>query len=105
MVSTSRKAVEWSSNILLSAPMHIWKNQTAISPGQCTTWLVKRHFSLAKFSYSNVRQHENYFGTDLVLLNRGQMTRTTPEMASPLQTSAPHQWEVKRRNLMPSKIM
>ncbi|GBL78861.1 hypothetical protein AVEN_48849-1 [Araneus ventricosus] len=40
-----------------------------------------------------LKQHEGYFGTDLVILNRGQMTRTTPELAPPLQTSAPHQWE------------
>ncbi|GBN57176.1 hypothetical protein AVEN_158016-1 [Araneus ventricosus] len=26
-------------------------------------------------------QHEGYFGTDLVILNRGQMTETTPELA------------------------
>ncbi|GBM56811.1 hypothetical protein AVEN_227325-1 [Araneus ventricosus] len=32
-----------------------------------------------------------YFGTDVVVLSRGRMTRTTPEIASPLQTSAPHQ--------------
>ncbi|GBN35561.1 hypothetical protein AVEN_157061-1 [Araneus ventricosus] len=35
-----------------------------------------------------LKQHE---GTDLVILNRGQITRTTPELASRLQTSAPHQ--------------
>ncbi|GBM34019.1 hypothetical protein AVEN_166450-1 [Araneus ventricosus] len=34
-----------------------------------------------------------YFGTDFVILNRWQMTRTTPELAPPLQTSAPHQQE------------
>ncbi|GBN61250.1 hypothetical protein AVEN_128969-1 [Araneus ventricosus] len=36
-----------------------------------------------KFSYINVplKQHEGYFGTDLVILNHGQMTRTTPELA------------------------
>ncbi|GBN98750.1 hypothetical protein AVEN_3517-1 [Araneus ventricosus] len=28
---------------------------------------------------------------DLVILNRSQMKRTTPELAPPLQTSAPHQ--------------
>ncbi|GBM10281.1 hypothetical protein AVEN_158145-1, partial [Araneus ventricosus] len=32
-----------------------------------------------------------YCGTDLAILNRGQMTRTTPELTPPLQTSAPHQ--------------
>ncbi|GBM32642.1 hypothetical protein AVEN_89640-1 [Araneus ventricosus] len=30
-----------------------------------------------------LKQHEGYLGTDLVILNRGQMTRTTPELASP----------------------
>ncbi|GBL97278.1 hypothetical protein AVEN_274625-1, partial [Araneus ventricosus] len=30
--------------------------------------------------------HEGYFGTDLVILNRGQMTRTTPELAPPSQS-------------------
>ncbi|GBM28453.1 hypothetical protein AVEN_33905-1 [Araneus ventricosus] len=28
-----------------------------------------------------LKQHEGYFRTDLVLSNRGQMTRTTPELA------------------------
>ncbi|GBN54965.1 hypothetical protein AVEN_62752-1, partial [Araneus ventricosus] len=31
------------------------------------------------------------FWTSLVVLNRSQMTRSTPELSSPLQTSAPHQ--------------
>ncbi|GBM35381.1 hypothetical protein AVEN_181489-1 [Araneus ventricosus] len=38
------------------------------------------------------KQHEGYFATDLVILNLGQMTRSTPELAPPpLQTPAPHQ--------------
>ncbi|GBM96595.1 hypothetical protein AVEN_161299-1 [Araneus ventricosus] len=36
-------------------------------------------------------QYYDYFGTGLVILNRGQMTRTTPEVTPPLQTSPPHQ--------------
>ncbi|GBL74194.1 hypothetical protein AVEN_231071-1 [Araneus ventricosus] len=36
-------------------------------------------------------QHEGNFRTDLVILNRGRMTRTTPERSPTLQTSAPHQ--------------
>ncbi|GBO22795.1 hypothetical protein AVEN_157228-1 [Araneus ventricosus] len=50
-----------------------------------------------QFSYINVlflNQYEDYFGTDIVILNRGQTTRSTPEMASPLQPSAPHQEDV-----------
>ncbi|GBM66184.1 hypothetical protein AVEN_246404-1 [Araneus ventricosus] len=34
-------------------------------------------------SESAFGQHEGYFGTDLVILNLGQMTRTTPELAPP----------------------
>ncbi|GBM64625.1 hypothetical protein AVEN_28226-1 [Araneus ventricosus] len=30
-----------------------------------------------------LKQHEGYLGTDLVILNCGQMTRTTPELAPP----------------------
>ncbi|GBO27621.1 hypothetical protein AVEN_239945-1 [Araneus ventricosus] len=41
----------------------------------------------------SVNQHGGYYGTDLVILNYGQMTRTTPELALPLQISAPHQRE------------
>ncbi|GBM17578.1 hypothetical protein AVEN_80881-1 [Araneus ventricosus] len=29
------------------------------------------------------KQHEGYFGTDFVILNHSQMTRTTPELAPP----------------------
>ncbi|GBM78946.1 hypothetical protein AVEN_40510-1 [Araneus ventricosus] len=38
-------------------------------------------------------QHEGYFGTDLVILNLGQMTRTTPDLVPSLQSSVPHQRE------------
>ncbi|GBO15913.1 hypothetical protein AVEN_202865-1 [Araneus ventricosus] len=38
-------------------------------------------------------QHEGYFGTDLVHLSCGEMTTKTPELAPPLQTSSPHEWE------------
>ncbi|GBO15673.1 hypothetical protein AVEN_161778-1 [Araneus ventricosus] len=37
------------------------------------------------------KQHEGYFGTDRVILSRGQMTKTTLKLASPFQASAPHQ--------------
>ncbi|GBO40477.1 hypothetical protein AVEN_130492-1 [Araneus ventricosus] len=32
---------------------------------------------------SRFEGHEDYLGTDLVILNRGQMTRTTPELTPP----------------------
>ncbi|GBM25520.1 hypothetical protein AVEN_165922-1, partial [Araneus ventricosus] len=41
-------------------------------------------FGLVQFSYSNVpvlKQHEGYFGTYLVKLDPGHMTRTTPQLA------------------------
>ncbi|GBM13589.1 hypothetical protein AVEN_146568-1, partial [Araneus ventricosus] len=38
-----------------------------------------------------LKQHKGYCGTDLVMLSCGQLTRTTPEMALPLQASAPYQ--------------
>ncbi|GBN61042.1 hypothetical protein AVEN_131408-1 [Araneus ventricosus] len=47
---------------------------------------------LVKFSYINVR-NEGYFGTDRIILNIGRLMCTTPELAPPLQASAPHQWE------------
>ncbi|GBM23993.1 hypothetical protein AVEN_217934-1 [Araneus ventricosus] len=34
-----------------------------------------------------------YLRTDLAILNRGRIARTTLELATPLQTSAPHQRE------------
>ncbi|GBM42142.1 hypothetical protein AVEN_99061-1 [Araneus ventricosus] len=40
-----------------------------------------------------LQKHEGYFGTDFVIWNRRQMTTTTPELASPLRASAPHQRE------------
>ncbi|GBN79338.1 hypothetical protein AVEN_226514-1 [Araneus ventricosus] len=33
----------------------------------------------------NHEQHEGYFGTDLVILNRGQITKTAPKLAPPLK--------------------
>ncbi|GBN34189.1 hypothetical protein AVEN_138976-1 [Araneus ventricosus] len=40
-----------------------------------------------------MKHHEDYFVTYLVILNRSQMTRTTPGLATPLLTSAPQQRE------------
>ncbi|GBM94188.1 hypothetical protein AVEN_100407-1 [Araneus ventricosus] len=58
---------------------------------------LKTTFRLSGFSLvisaSRSEATRGYFGTDIVGLNRGQMTRTTPEVPPPLQTSAPHQWE------------
>ncbi|GBM13752.1 hypothetical protein AVEN_90016-1 [Araneus ventricosus] len=55
------------------------------------------YFEFSSLVYSNYcavfEVKRGYFGTDLVILNHGQITRTTPELASPLQTSAPHQRE------------
>ncbi|GBM19870.1 hypothetical protein AVEN_186144-1 [Araneus ventricosus] len=50
----------------------------------------------AQFSYINVpflKQHEGYFGADIVILNHGQMTRRAPGLAPLLQTSTQHQRE------------
>ncbi|GBN29052.1 hypothetical protein AVEN_248076-1 [Araneus ventricosus] len=47
-------------------------------------------FSLAILT-SQSGATRGYSGTGLVISNRGQMMRTTPELAPPLQTSAPHQ--------------
>ncbi|GBM87328.1 hypothetical protein AVEN_53506-1 [Araneus ventricosus] len=43
----------------------------------------------AKPTKEGLKQHEGHFGTDLVILNRGQVTRTTPELALPL-SEIPH---------------
>ncbi|GBN51179.1 hypothetical protein AVEN_208999-1 [Araneus ventricosus] len=41
-----------------------------------------------------LQKHEDYFETDFVIWSRRQMTTTTtPELASPLRASAPHQRE------------
>ncbi|GBM48985.1 hypothetical protein AVEN_55199-1 [Araneus ventricosus] len=40
-----------------------------------------------------LKQLEGYSRMDLVILNKSQMTRTTPELAPPLHTSAPGQRE------------
>ncbi|GBO21395.1 hypothetical protein AVEN_19592-1 [Araneus ventricosus] len=42
---------------------------------------------------SLLKQHEGCFGRDLVNFNCSQMTRTTPELAPPLQTFEQHQQE------------
>ncbi|GBM23278.1 hypothetical protein AVEN_214546-1 [Araneus ventricosus] len=41
---------------------------------------VTKKFSLVIIT-SVLKQHEGYFGTDLVILNIGQMTRMTPKLA------------------------
>ncbi|GBM46669.1 hypothetical protein AVEN_261049-1 [Araneus ventricosus] len=47
-------------------------------------------FSLVKLE-SRFEATRGLFWTGLAILNSSQMTRTTPELAPPLQTSAPHQ--------------
>ncbi|GBO02126.1 hypothetical protein AVEN_154094-1 [Araneus ventricosus] len=47
-----------------------------------TNWSNSLMFSLVILR-SRFEQHEGYFGTNLVILNLGQMTRTTPELAPP----------------------
>ncbi|GFY18610.1 uncharacterized protein TNCV_2398351 [Trichonephila clavipes] len=37
--------------------------------------------------------HEGFLATDHVILNHSQVTWTTPELAYPLLTTTPHQWE------------
>ncbi|GBO28570.1 hypothetical protein AVEN_20686-1, partial [Araneus ventricosus] len=44
-------------------------------------------------SRTDKKQHDGYFGTDLIIVNHGQMMRTTHELAPSLQLSAPHQRE------------
>ncbi|GBN60543.1 hypothetical protein AVEN_171019-1 [Araneus ventricosus] len=53
-----------------------------------------RYFEFSYFNYCPVFvAKRGYLGTDLAILNRGRIARTTPELATPLQTSAPHQRE------------
>ncbi|GBO22249.1 hypothetical protein AVEN_68440-1 [Araneus ventricosus] len=42
---------------------------------------------------SRLKQNESHFGTNLVVLNRDRITRTTPELVPPLLASTPHQRE------------
>ncbi|GBN67597.1 hypothetical protein AVEN_3088-1 [Araneus ventricosus] len=58
------------------------------------TCQIRRRSILVKFVLVRFQQHEDYFAMDLVILNRSQMTKTTPELAPPpLQTSASHHRE------------
>ncbi|GBM74015.1 hypothetical protein AVEN_57815-1 [Araneus ventricosus] len=55
----------------------------ALSPDDETYLLREGLFSLVILTSRFLKQHDGYFGTDLVALNRGQMTRTTPELVPP----------------------
>ncbi|GFT42166.1 uncharacterized protein TNCV_1008451 [Trichonephila clavipes] len=72
------------------------------------TFLETSFFTLAdgaKYSFSSrgksqlqistlrSQQHEGFLATDHVILNHGQVTWTTPELAPPLLTTTPHQRE------------
>ncbi|GBM24571.1 hypothetical protein AVEN_6529-1 [Araneus ventricosus] len=47
-----------------------------------TFGLIKfKRFSLVTLTSRVLKQHDDYFGTDLVIVSHGQMTRTTPELA------------------------
>ncbi|GFW20463.1 hypothetical protein TNCV_4547301 [Trichonephila clavipes] len=46
-------------------------------------WILSSHYSVAR----------GLLATDLVTMNHGQVTKTTPELAPPLLTTTPHQWE------------
>ncbi|GBM63210.1 hypothetical protein AVEN_188247-1 [Araneus ventricosus] len=71
-----------------------WDNST---PLPCLTGSKRTAYLSAishQHSRGNYKQHESYFRANLVILNRDQMTRTTPEQAPSLQTSAPHLWQL-----------
>ncbi|GBM16246.1 hypothetical protein AVEN_195360-1 [Araneus ventricosus] len=55
--------------------------------------LPAEHFQLFEVMLQDTGYNSapGYFGTNLFILKRDQMTRTTPEPAPPLQTSAPYQ--------------
>ncbi|GFS79560.1 uncharacterized protein TNCV_2370601 [Trichonephila clavipes] len=42
---------------------------------------------------SHCSANRGLLATDLVILNHGQVTRTTPDLAPPLLTTTPHQRE------------
>ncbi|GBN00399.1 hypothetical protein AVEN_257796-1 [Araneus ventricosus] len=50
---------------------------------------VQSKFSIVILT-SRFEAKRGYYGTDLVILNRSQTKRTTPELASPPHISAPH---------------
>ncbi|GFV00474.1 uncharacterized protein TNCV_3644521 [Trichonephila clavipes] len=56
--------------------------------------------------YRIVADTRGFLATDHVVLNHGQVTWTTPELAPPLLTTTPHQWEdasaLDRFNVHPS---
>ncbi|CAL1267626.1 unnamed protein product, partial [Larinioides sclopetarius] len=54
---------------------------------------IREKIRSASISYIPFYEHQSYLEADLAILNRGQMTRTTPELDPLLQTSAPHQLE------------
>ncbi|GBN49784.1 Adenylate cyclase type 8 [Araneus ventricosus] len=77
------QSIEIESNKKMRKDHLSWFSLTFISP-DTETKLYERPV---------LKQHEDYLGTDLVILNRGQMTRAAPGLALPLQSSAPHQQE------------
>nr|GBN34114.1 hypothetical protein AVEN_34873-1 [Araneus ventricosus] len=57
----------------------------------CQIFYFPKTFAIAISSFnSNNFPSEGYFGTDLVITNRGHMTRTTPELAPPLSKLVDH---------------
>ncbi|GBM09915.1 hypothetical protein AVEN_86803-1 [Araneus ventricosus] len=62
-------------------------HQAHTQGGFLVEWSLKPYHKTIAASFANIDehgQHEGNFGKDLVILNRGQMTRTTPELAPPL---------------------
>ncbi|GBM02319.1 hypothetical protein AVEN_138443-1 [Araneus ventricosus] len=47
--------------------------------------------SQESFEEGVLKQYDRYLGTDLLISNCGQMTKTTSELEPPLQTSVPYQ--------------
>ncbi|GFU78983.1 hypothetical protein TNCV_308241 [Trichonephila clavipes] len=55
----------------------------------CTAFTAESAFSVIHPTY--ILLTPGLLATDLIILNHGEVTRTTPEL--PLLTSTPHQWE------------
>ncbi|GFT28053.1 uncharacterized protein TNCV_644431 [Trichonephila clavipes] len=54
---------------------------------------IKNMCATLEESMKSSKATRGLLATDHVILNHGQVTWTTPELAPPLLTTTPHQWE------------
>ncbi|GFU82039.1 uncharacterized protein TNCV_517191 [Trichonephila clavipes] len=82
--------------VIIETKQSLNADHPCVGRGSRVVWASDRGWLCHEFEPSTTKDPPSTRGllaTDHVILNHGQVTWTTPELAPPLLTTTPHQWE------------